>query len=128
MDWRAATPEEAERLAAQEAEAARAADLRRQVAALRYRLSREGVAEGLGEAPRGEVLYANRRSEAVGYTETLILADDGRLWRVTYDGTDGGTWGAYNLGWNTRGVCMVPTADELDALRQIATVDGVEQR
>ncbi len=100
---------------AAEAAAARAESIRRAVRSV----AASTDAPVLGQIPDGEVLWRNDRSAAVGYWEQVILSD-GWLWHVIYDGSDGATWGQYNLGQNTRGV-RVPATDELlAALRPAA--------
>lgn len=71
----------------------------------------------LGRVPDGEVLRSEERSEMYGLWWRLILDGEGRLWYVTYDGSDGGAWGMYNLGYNTRGSSLLLKADEISSLR-----------
>ena len=64
--------------------------------------------------PDGDTIWSDDRSAVVGYRTWIVLTPDGWLWHLTYNGSDGGTWGEMNCGYNTIGR-RVPATDELIA-------------
>ena len=98
---------------------------RSEVEAMVRRVDRDGEAVDLGREPEGEVLLRNDHSALAGYATRLVLDGEGYMWSVTYDGTDGGTWGMYNLGYNTRGSRLRVTSDEVAALRAAIETGGM---
>ncbi|KQQ17576.1 hypothetical protein ASF56_22920 [Methylobacterium sp. Leaf122] len=81
------------------------------------RVDRTGEAVQLGREPEGELLWQNARSAVNGYKTKLVLDQEGGLWAITYDGSDGGAQGESNLGWNTRGGRITPKPKTLASLR-----------
>ncbi|MEX6506815.1 hypothetical protein [Jiella sp. M17.18] len=68
----------------------------------------------IGVEPAGEIIWSDDRNAAAGYRTWIVLTPDGWLWHLTYDGSDGATWGDRNAGYNTVGR-RVPATDELIA-------------
>lgn len=104
--------EEAEYRAAQERAAAEAA-----VAAAR-RAAIDAVAQGeaapdTGVEPEGETIWRDDTHAATGCRTWIVAAGDW-LYHLTYDGSDGGAWGTYNAGYNTR-ARRIPARPELIA-------------
>lgn len=117
--YRAATPTEEASLVADEQKLAAAAAKRRAQKEAIARVASASDAPDIGHVPDGEEIWRDDRSAPVGYRTWIVLTPDGWLWHLTYDGTDGGMWGTYNCGYNTRGV-RIEAEPEL-----IATIKGV---
>jgi hypothetical protein len=112
-------PATAEEIAAFDAERAEAADLARRQQATddAVRAVFAGPAgPDLGRLPRGEVIWENDSSGLVGWTRTIIT-DGIYLYGITYDGSDGGTWGDFNYGQNSRGTRIPYDPALVSALR-----------
>jgi hypothetical protein len=71
----------------------------------------------VGHVPHGEVIWKDEKSIATGYGEKIIHTPDGWLWHVVYDGTDGGAWGDYNLGYNTHGARLKATPELIASIK-----------
>ncbi|MDG3444614.1 hypothetical protein [Nitrospirillum amazonense] len=125
VDWREATPAEAAALGASETvEASRNAVL---IAAeeIAVRIETQGSSPVKVERPfAGEVLAQRVGGLLHGYGEWMVLGDDGLVWMITYKGGDGDTWGSYNLGENTRGICATVSSQEVELLREAAALRG----
>ncbi|MEF2552806.1 hypothetical protein VQ042_15775 [Aurantimonas sp. A2-1-M11] len=67
-----------------------------------------------GAVPDGEVIWEDNSNRATGYRTWIVQSLDGWLWHLTYDGSDGATWGMRNCGENTVGR-RVSAADDLVA-------------
>lgn len=80
-------------------------------------VARGEAAPDTGAEPEGTTIWADDTSAATGYRVWIVRGQDGWLYHLTYDGSDGGAWGQYNAGYNTRATRVRETAELLDALR-----------
>lgn len=55
-----------------------------------------------GSEPAGQIIWSQKKHSLVGYRTWIVLGEDGWLYHLTYDGSDGAAWGDYNAGHNTR--------------------------
>lgn len=76
------------------------------------------VAPDTGEEPVGETIWQDDKSAAVGYRTWIVAGDDGYLYHLTYDGSDGAAWGTYNAGYNTRATRTLTTDELIEAIKQ----------
>ncbi len=120
IEWREASPDEEAALALVEIQSADRRAVIAAAGALDMDIQRNGTIEDLGHVPAGEVLAESVQARLFGIADWLILADDGKLWSVHYRGGDGDAWGMYNLGQNTTGKYIVPTAEQIELLRNAA--------
>lgn len=89
---------EAERL--EEAKKQRAEAIRQMRDAI-AEVGRGELAPDTGMEPAGTIIWCNDKASATGYREWIIHGDDGYLYHLVYDGSDGAAWGTYNAGYNT---------------------------
>jgi len=107
----------AEEIAALEAGETKAAEERRIADARRQAITTVAASPDmpdLGAVPEGETIWEDNAHRATGYRTWIVRTPDGWLWHLTYDGSDGGTWGMRNCGENTVGR-RVPATDDLVA-------------
>ena len=101
------------------------ADAERAAAAARARTRMEAIetirrgeyAPETGGEPAGHVLWKDETHAPTGYRVWVLLGEDGYLYHMTYDGSDGAAWGDYNAGYNTRAYRVKATDELVGALR-----------
>jgi hypothetical protein len=123
-----ATPEEIAALEEHEAAQARWENSRRAGADLRRQIDDTKDYFNLGREPAGEILWEDAAHSVYGTHHWVVLDDDGYLWNVTYDGSDGASWGDYNLGYNTRGSRLKAIPEMIQTLRAAAEIQGFKAR
>ena len=107
-----------------ETEAAAEAETNRKRRNAIYAISKSTDAPVVGAVPEGETIYSDDHNALQGYRSWIVLTPDGWLWSLTYDGSDGATWGDYNCGYNTRGVRLPATPELVSAIRDDTVSEG----